>query len=180
MAITAKDALAGDAAAAVSAGFDVSPPSKVVASGMSWWCGPVVLPATELLALVVLVVVIVWVLVVDVVVIVVGSSGTKRSGLMATTGALRLPRIASLSPASSKTPSVVSTTRLRKPMVYSSFARALAEDPSGTTAKALTLTPGMPATLVISNVEEFARSNKSTTGAPMVSAMSWASSVRNS
>jgi len=54
-----------------------------------------------------------------------------------------------------------------------------AEDPCWTVVKTLTFTPGMPATLADSNVEEFAWSKRSTTGTPIVLEMSLASSTLN-
>lgn len=124
---------------------------------MSWWTVEVVLAAVLLEVVTVVTVVVVS----NVVTVVVTSLGTKGSGLIVTTGALRVPTTATMLPCSACV--VLCTTSPRKEAVYSCSAMALVDDPSGTVTKQLNLVPVPPAVLEDSAVDEPPSPNKSFT-----------------
>jgi len=137
---------------------------------MSMWIVEVVV--------VTLVVVTVVTNVVTVVVLVI-SRGTNGSGLIITTGALRVPTTASVLLLNTCT--VVCTTVLRKAAVYNRPAMVLADDPSGTVTKQLNFVPTPPAVLADSAVDEPPWPNRSCTSiksSSRTSATFWAKRER--
>jgi len=99
--------------------------------------------------------------VVTVVTVVVSSFGTKGSGLMVTTGALKVPTTAALLPFNACI--VACTISSRNAAVYNCPAMVLVDDPSGTVMKQLSLVPMPPAVLEDSAVDEPPSPNKSFT-----------------
>merc|ERR1719413_198762 len=119
---------------------------------MSRWTAEVVVAVTLLEVVTV---------VTGVVTVVVSSNGTKGSGLIVTTGALRVPTTATVLP--SNACNVVCTTSPRNAAVYNCPAIVLVDDPSGTVTKQLSFVPTPPAVLADSAVDEPPSSNRSFT-----------------